>query len=136
MGFNDHQEKKSRKSAGEPRRVGEGYDAPFRGYINLNLSPEEKDGYAAWAEGGTIWEVLQIQIADGVNVSVKLDPKGQGYLASATQRRSTSPNAGLVVTARAKDAPTCLGRLTYILAILTRDESWEVTQPIADPDRW
>lgn len=124
------------KSAGKSDGVAGKYDAPFRGYINLNLSKEEKEGYGDWATGTTLWDVLDAQVADGVNVAVKIDPKGEGFLASATQRRFGSPNAGLVVTARARDAATAFGRLVYCLAILSRSEAWEDTQPMADPDRW
>jgi len=112
------------------------YDAPFRGYVNLNLSPDEKSAYEKWAASSSLWEVLEASLADGVQVSLKLDPKGQGYLASATQRRSDSPNAGLVVTARGRDGGTAWGRVLYCLAILGHKERWEDTQPVSDPDRW
>jgi hypothetical protein len=116
--------------------VGEGYDAEFRGYINVELSANEKEGYADWAASEAYWSVLAVEVGDGVNVSLKIDPKNEGYIASATQRRVGSVNAGLVVTARAKDPATALGRLLYTLAILERSPSWEDTQPMADPDRW
>jgi hypothetical protein len=75
-------------------------------------------------------------VGDGVNLSLKLDPKGGGFLASATQRRADSPNAGLVVTARGRDAATAWGRCLFCLALLGHKERWEDTQPLANPDRW
>lgn len=116
--------------------VGEGDFAPFRGYINLSLSDEEKKPFDAWAQSEDMWLVLELQIADGVGVAIKLDPKGNGYLASATQRRAGSPNAGLCVTARGGSAYVSLARLVFSLAILTRSPNWEDTQKMADPDRW
>jgi len=116
--------------------VGGGYDAPFRGYINVALTDEQKAQYEVWSQSASYWESLEFNVADGVNISLKVDPKSSGFLASATQRRSGSPNAGLVVTARAKDASTALGRVVYILAVLGRKERWEDSHPLADPDRW
>lgn len=113
-----------------------GYDAPFRGYVNVNLSDEQKAGYEVWATSASPWEVFGAVVADGVHLAVKKDPKGAGFLASATQRREDSPNAGLVATARAKEPTLAWGRLLFILAFLGHSERWEDIQPIADPDRW
>jgi hypothetical protein len=125
-------DKPPRKQGG----VGKGYDAPFRGYINLNLSDEQKAAYDKWAASSSLWEALEFNVAAGVNISLKLDPKSEGFLASATQRAEASPNAGLVVTARGRDAATAWGRVLYCLTVLNRKERWEETQPVADPDRW
>lgn len=134
MGQNDRNFKQ--RAPKQPGGVGKNNDAVFRGYINLTLSDEQKTAYEAWASSASMWEVLEGSVSDGVNLSLKLDPKGDGYLASATQRRGDSPNAGLVVTARGKDASTAWGRVLYLLAVLGHKERWEDTQPIANPDRW
>lgn len=123
-------------TAAKRSAVGKGMDAAFRGYINLNISADEKAKYKKWADPQTVFSVFSAQVADGVNVAIKPDPKADGFLASATQRRETSVNAGLCVTARASDPVEAFGRLMYVLGILSRTESWEATQPIADPDRW
>lgn len=112
------------------------YDAAFRGYINLNLTDEQKATYDAWASGASLWEALEFHVADGVNISLKIDPKGGGFLASATQRREDSPNGGLVVTARGRDAATAWGRVLFCLTVLSHAERWEDVQPLANPDRW
>jgi hypothetical protein len=117
-------------------KVGKGYDAPFRGYINLNLSDEQKDAWLKWSESQSFWDALAHHVADGVNLAVKVDPKGTGFLSSATQRREDSPNAGLVVTARGRDAAVALSRCVYCLVVLGHKDRWEETQPLADPDRW
>lgn len=124
------------KPAREPGKVGTSYDAAFRGYINLNLSEAQKAAYDTWAGSASLWEALEFHTGDGVNLSLKLDPKGAGFLASATQRRVSSPNAGLVVTARGRDATTAWGRVLYCLTVLSHSERWEDTQPLANPDRW
>ena len=117
-------------------KVGKGYDAPFRGYINLMLTDEQKAHWLKWSETNAFWLQLDAFVSDGVNIAVKVDPKGTGFLASATQRSEASANAGLVVTARGKDASIALSRVVFVLSVLGRKERWEDTQPIADPDRW
>ena len=126
----------NRKPASKPHQVGGDYSAEFRGYVNLSLSEEQKATFDKWAEGSSPWEALEGQVADGVNVSLKIEPKSGGFLASATQRRSGSPNAGLVVTARGSSAGKAFLRVLFCLTILSRKERWEETQPVADPDRW
>lgn len=130
----------SQNGVGKPAReqgaVGSGNDAPFRGYINLNLSDEQKELYTAWAQSSSLWEALEFNVSDGVNCALKYIPKEEIFLASATQRREASPNAGLVVTARGRDAATAWGRLFYCLTILSHKPKWEDTQPLANPDRW
>lgn len=121
---------------GKPAAGASAGNAEFRGYINVNLTPEEKGAFAEWLDQDTFWTVLSGAVADGVNVAVKPDPKQAGFLASATQRREDSVNAGLCVTARAGSPELSLTRLAYILALLGRSERWEDTQPLADPDRW
>jgi hypothetical protein len=124
------------KPARKPGSVGGDYSAEFRGYINLNLDEAQKAAYADWAASASLWEALEFQVGDGVNIAVKIDPKSEGFLASATQRRASSPNAGLVVTARGRDVVTAWGRVLYCLTVLSRHERWEETQPLANPDRW
>ena len=124
------------RSSRKPGKVASRVDAPFRGYINVQLTPEEKLVWSSWAATPDVWDALSAQVARGVNFSVKLDPKGSNSLASATQRDGSSVNAGLCVTARGADAGVALSRVVFILGVLDREESWEATQPIADPDRW
>jgi len=128
-------EGKKRKTAANSA-AGSGGQAEFRGYINLALSEEEKKAYSKWADPAAVFAVFAAAVSDGVNISVKPDVRGDGYMSSATQRRETSVNAGICVTARASDPVTSFGRLMYILSILSRAESWEATQPLANPDRW
>jgi hypothetical protein len=116
--------------------VGTVDNAQFRGYINLNLSDDQKAAYETWAASASFWEALEYNVSSGVNLSLKVDPKGGGFLASATQRRESSPNAGLCVTARGRDAGTAWGRVLYCLTILNHAERWEDVQPLANPDRW
>lgn len=130
-----HSDFKARAKSSTGSR-GSADNAEFRGYINLSLSDAEKAEWAVWAAKPDVWDCLCAQVALGINVSVKREKGGELFVASATQRDSTSPNAGLVVTARGKDAGVALTRVLYCLVVLSRSERWEDTQPVADPDRW
>jgi len=124
------------KSTPKQGALGESFDAPFRGYINLNLTDEQKATFDPWANSLAPLEALEAFVADGINLSLKFEPKFGGFLASATQRRMGSTNAGLVVTARGREAGTALWRCLFCLTILSHKERWEDTQPLANPDRW
>lgn len=136
MGRYEDKDGRPAKRARKPGTLGESYDAVFRGYINLNLSADQKASFEPWSEGASPMEVLQASVEDGINISLKLEAKSGGYLASATQRRVSSPNAGLVVTARAGGAAKALLRLLFCLVLLSHSERWEVLAPMSDPDRW
>jgi len=123
-------------SSRKQSKVGANYDAPFVGYINVTLSEQQKAAFDTWSLSQSPWDVLASSVADGVNLSLKIEPRSSGFLASATQRRVGSPNAGLVVTARGKEAHVALYRLLFMLAYLGRSERWTDTQGVSDPDRW
>jgi hypothetical protein len=130
-----HKDRKPRaKSKGSDG--GSADNAEFRGYINLPLSVEEKENWAVWSGTSDVWAVLDAQIGLGINVSVKREKGGQLFVGSATQRDPSSPNAGLVITARGQSAWVALTRVLYCLVVLSRSDRWEDTQPVADPDRW
>lgn len=125
-----------KKSSRKPGALGKGYDAEFRGYINLALSASDKERFGSWVSSPDAAESLNAFVSDGVNISIKIDPKSEGFMASGTQRRADSPNAGLVATARAKTPELALWRVVYMLSLLYTTGYWEDRQPIADPDRW
>lgn len=129
---NNGKSKKGKKEG----KLGEGFNAEFRGYINMSLTDDQKSTFDQWSETMSFWDVYEGAVSDGVNIAVKIDPKSEGFVASATQRRENSPNAGLCVTARAREPVKALLRLLFTLAILNHAEKWEDLQPLADPDRW
>lgn len=106
----------------------------FRGFINYDLSDEQKAAFPAWFDSQDFGETLSYHAYSGVVLSVKVDAKSSGFMASATQKNVASVNSGLAVTARASNALTALERLVYVLALL--GENWEETQPLANGDRW
>jgi hypothetical protein len=127
---------KHKDAPAKPRKVAEGWDAAFRGYINLNLTDDQKEGHASWSTSPSVWDALERHTSDGVNLSLKWVAKEECFLASATMRREASPNAGLVVTARGRSAGVAFTRCLYCLEILGEADRWELIQPLADPDRW
>lgn len=127
---------RSGKSTGSKVNTAPADDAEFRGYINVTLTDEQKAAYVKWAQSASFGDALEHQLGSGVNLSVKRSLKEACFVASGTQRSRESVNAGLCVTARGKEAGIALGRLLFILTILTKKDRWEDTQPVANPDRW
>lgn len=130
----------SQNGVGRPAPVtegrGEGYNASFRGYLNYTATELEKANFDVWAGSQSLWDTLAFEVLDGVNLALKYDPKNRCCLASATQRREGSVNAGLCVTARASEPWKAFARLLFLLAILSKGERWEDTVPLAQSDRW
>jgi hypothetical protein len=124
------------KPARKSDHVGGVDSANFRGYVNLTLTEDQKEHYPVWAASEAYWNALEGFAEIGVNLSLKRERKSGGFLASGTQRDPDSPNAGLCVTARGKDASTAFGRLLFCLTVLSAKERWEDVQPMSDPDRW
>lgn len=129
------EEQAVRMAGGAPKAVREAVSsAQFRGFINLDLSDKQKADFPAWLDSIVQADFMDVVCTDGLVLSVKVDAKSGGYMASATQKREGSVNAGLACTARARDTVTALQRLLYTLALLGED--WEAKQPVANPDRW
>jgi len=134
MGVNDRAREKN--AVGKRKSVGESYDAEFVGFVNPVISEEQKDAFESWSASASPWDALETHTADGVSVSVKWDARSSSFMGSATQRRVGSPNAGLVVTARAGSASKALLRVIFCLVVLSHAEKWTELAPVADPDRW
>lgn len=135
MGVNDRQQS-AREDKREASRKAGGGDATWRGYVNVDLSAEQKREFDDWSHTTEPWDVLEEVGCAGVVVTVKVDKGGTAFMASATQRDPLSVNAGLCVTARASTAGKALFRLFYILHLLGPSTDWSAHHPVADPDRW
>lgn len=113
-----------------------GGEAEWRGYINVQLTAEEKGEFDDWMRTDDPWDVLSDVAAAGCVITVKRDAAGSGFMGSITQRDPASVNAGLAVTARGKAAGTALFRVVFLVARLGVLADWAAQQPPADDDRW
>lgn len=137
MARQDADDLSDRRRNGKGKTTGKTTEqAEFRGYINVQLSDEEKLGLDAWAIPDNVAGQLVASVDDGVVFSLKGLPDGTTAMASATQRRTDSPNAGLCVTARASTPGKAWLRLLYVLSLMAYAARWEDVVPMADPDRW
>lgn len=135
MGFNDHQPepKKAKKGASGG---GGGLSSDWRGYINVDLTPQQKEQFDDWYHSGAGWETLHEAAAAGCVVTVKRDGAGSGFLGSVTQRTLGHANVGLSVTARSSEAWKALMRALFLVAVLGVESDWAAKAPPSDPDRW
>lgn len=135
MGQNDRV-RSTREDKAEARKKASVEQAQWRGYVNVELSKDDKVQFEAWTHTDDPWDVFAAAVACGYVVTVKENPNGTGAMASVTQRYAVHVNAGLCVTARASTPGVALLRVLFIVARLTVDGSWEEKAPVADPDRW
>lgn len=135
MGINDRRQeaKEAKREAGSAGKSGV---AEWRGYINVDLSPDEKAQFDEWMRGDDPWDILTEIAAAGCVVTVKTNAGSTGFMASITQRSPASVNAGLCVTARASSAGKALFRAVFLVASLGVAEDWTKGHEVADPDRW
>lgn len=135
VGANDRKQS-DKEERREQVRNKKGLSAEWRGYINVELSADEKAQFDEWMRGSDPWDVLQEVVASGCVVTIKLNAGSTGFLGSVTQRETSSVNAGLAVTARSSDATKALFRAMFLVAKLGVHADWAASQGVADPDRW
>jgi hypothetical protein len=108
---------------------------PFRGFVNVALTAEEKEDFTEWAAKQDLTELLADVCAANTNISLKVDEKNSCFACAATSRAVDSPNAGLCVNMRGGDPMTALWRLVYVLyEILPGD--WEALNAMRTGDVW
>jgi hypothetical protein len=108
---------------------------PFRGFVNVNLTAEEKEEFHPWSEDKDLGKLLSDVCLMSYVVSVKEDKKNTCFSAAVTDRNPDSVNAGLCINMRADEPVVALWRLMYVLyAILPGD--WEKDNAKRVGDRW
>lgn len=113
-----------------------GSGAEWRGFVNVNLSADQKAQYDDWAHTEDVWLSLAEATATGCQLGLKWAAAESCFLASLTQRTTGHVNAGLCVTARSTSADKALLRVLFLYRLLGSDGPWEAVQGVADPDRW
>ena len=126
-----------KKGSAAPGLNGKGkQDVEWRGFINVQLNPDQKAQFDDWAMTGEPFDVLGAVVSTGCHVAVKINHEGGGFMASVTQRNPASVNAGLAVSARSGEAWKALYRVLFLIAVLGVEADWGKGQSPADPDRW
>lgn len=123
------------KSARKSGKLASEYNASFNGFVNITLTEEQKTAFGDWSPSAPWVEILSDLSDDGVVFSLKKDFKGDTYMASLTQRREDSENAGLCVTARSSDAGVAMLRILYIASQIL-PTAWREAEEERKEDRW
>lgn len=110
--------------------------ADWRGFINVDLDASQKAQFEDWMRTDDPWDTIDKAVSSGCHISLKINHDGGGFVASVTQRNPGHVNAGLAVTARAKEAGKAMFRAVYLVAVLGVDADWGAGQTPADSDRW
>jgi len=97
------------KSAAAKKRAAK--KPEFRGFVNHNLTKQEKVDFDAWLDGKSVDELftwLEEMVDNYYKMSVKHDSYGGGVQVSLTCSKDTNIDYGLVMTSRAPDTYNAL----------------------------
>jgi len=98
--------------------------AEFR-FVRIELSEKEKSEFKALLDSGEFAEIpLDEWLDRGYKLTVSRDDKSSGVICSVTAVYTNAPDAGLVLTARGRDAITALSVLAYKDKYLAGDAGW------------
>lgn len=141
MGANDRAidaKRDAAKSKGKPKEKQltlDGMNAAFVGFVNVDLTDDDKKTFSKWVEQVSFGEALQLHIDDGCVISIKVDQRSGGYSAAATQRRESSVNAGLCINMRAGEPVRALQRLIFVLSAVVGGD-WKLYAASGEDDDW
>jgi len=131
----ERDEKKARARQKRAEKPKSGVTTDFRGFVNVDLSKEDKEGLADWLGSSDMWVKIDEVVRSGCRISVKPDPSGNACIASVNQTDPESANCGYVVTARAANGAEALCRIVYIVDEVL-GAVWTERGRVSDPDRW
>lgn len=115
--------------------LGPDVEAPFRGFVNVNLTDAQKADFETWQSVVDVGAHLDHWCATGLVLSLKRDRNGGGFQGAATDRNPASVNAGLCVTMRGRSVYVALLRVLYVLdSVLGQD--WEAYLASQGEDKW
>lgn len=99
-----------------------GSDAKFEGFVNVNLTGDEKAEFAGWVETADFAGLLSFVVEEGNVLSVKAGKEGKGFSAAVTCRWAKSTNAGWCVNMRADDPLKACWRVLFVVCVLLKGD--------------
>jgi|SRR5215208_2572185 len=114
---------------------GDKFSAPYKGFVNFNPSQSQKEDFSEWADATDFWETLDSHLRLGRKFGVTQDKDGKTFCATLMERDVTSPNAGLIATARALRPDVAAWRLFFYVGELF-PKDWNTIEGLSQSDRW
>lgn len=111
-------------------------EAPFVGYLNVDLTDKEKEGFIDFVEGDNFGEWLEYFCVLGWRVSVKYRQSEATHLASAMCTAVDHKLAGYVITARSAASLKAFHRVVYILWLLHQTNRQIPLPGASEEDAW
>lgn len=111
----------------------------FRGFVNVNLTEQEKAKFDVWAtDDELLAEALRTTVASVGKVSLSYDAFAPCYIASITVQAVGLPDRGLCVTARSADLTKAINRVLYCYWVIADGdlESQYIAKPTQYSDEW
>lgn len=90
-------------------------DASFKGWVNVDLSPNDKEQFVEWQAHEDWGGIMNVHMTRGITYSVKYDADNECYLAKAFHADKEHVSGGYAVTMRARDGVTAFARCVYVV---------------------
>lgn len=97
---------------------------PFKGFINVSLTEEDKDGFGIERERTDLVRALMQRVcSEGYNLSIKYDPKEDTFRCSLFCVDTNSSAVGYTLVMRSRDALTAMERVLFV-HVYVLQEDW------------
>jgi hypothetical protein len=113
---NDYAQRKGKTQpnpAGKRSAVGDGLSAEFVGFVSFSPTDAQKAEFSRLWEANLLWDDVTTVVTDGMKLSVSWSAKEECFTAFLMERREQSPNAGMMVGARADTPFKAMLRAAY-----------------------
>jgi len=113
------------RSSGTP---GKREKVDWQGYINVNLTPQEKKEFDNWAQTADLWAVsIPNALSSGYTLSINEDTYNNAYAAGLYCIDPDSESAGWKLSIRGKLPDVALYRLFFVHEVVL-DRDWRSVQ--------
>ena len=108
----------------------------FKGYLNRNISADEKVTYRSDLEAGWRWdEKAEELISDGLNLKWSWDSYNEAFAATLYDTNADSDHAGYCLSFRGPEPFEAMSRLVWVHTVLL-EGNWNNISEVGDSDEW
>lgn len=86
----------------------------FRGFVNVDLTKEQKKAFSVWYDDNLMWDALHKLVMEGYRFSAKYEEKNDSVACYLQTDNPDSDNIGLVLSMRAEFTHKAVARTVYV----------------------
>jgi len=129
----------TRKKAVKDDRVAGTKNGDFSGFVNHEMTRDEKNQYEQWSmavDDASLLDYLQELVDNGYKISLKYDGRNKTYQCSLTCSNPNHDDFGLVLTARAPDMFNLLRVAVFKHFVLLRGDWLTFQNTVHEERQW